>query len=358
MSVDPMRLAARAWHVVGKTFGPMPHRSDDTIVRMVRENSEPSRVYWLMNALATLIACYGLLANSTAVVIGAMVVAMLLGPISGVALGLNQGNRPLLRLALWSLIGGIIWILCIATVIGLIHRDVPLTYQILSRTDPGLFDLVIALAGGSAGAVAVVSPRIGTAIVGVAVATALVPPLSAAGLLFARGEFSLGGGALLLALTNVIAIEVAFSAVFWVNGYHHVRTDEDRGLLPFVRRNGLSLGMLGGLAVLLGVQLHQAISKALFESEIKSVIRQRFVPDLGFYLTDLRVSNESDSTVIRAVLRGPWPPTAAQVAAAQDELTRAGDGRTVELRVRFIHVTVMTAHGELLIRDPDATGQK
>ena len=96
-----------------------------------------------------MIACYGLFANSAAVVIGAMVVSMLLGPISGVALGLNDSDRPLLRTALISLTGGIAWILAIAVVVGLIHRDVPLTGEILSRTDPRLFDLIIALAGGT-----------------------------------------------------------------------------------------------------------------------------------------------------------------------------------------------------------------
>jgi uncharacterized hydrophobic protein (TIGR00271 family) len=108
-----------------------------------------------MNALATVIACYGLFANSAAVVIGAMVVAMLMGPISGVALGLNEGDRPLLWTALFSLTGGIAWVLLIAAVVGLVHQDVPLTDEILSRTDPRLFDLMIALAGGAAGAVAV-----------------------------------------------------------------------------------------------------------------------------------------------------------------------------------------------------------
>src|SRR5665213_2653957 len=107
-----------------------------------------------MNALATVIACCSLFANSSAGVIGAMVVAMLLGPIAGVALGLNEGDR-LLWGALFSLTLGIAWILAIAMVIGLIHRDAPLTGEILARTNPRLFDLMIALAGGAAGAIAV-----------------------------------------------------------------------------------------------------------------------------------------------------------------------------------------------------------
>ena len=163
-------------------------------------------------------------------------VAMLLGPISGVALGLNDRNGPLLRTALFSLGAGGAWI-PIAILVGLIHRDVPLTEQILSRTKPDLFELIIALASGAAGAVAVISPRVGVALVGVAVATALVPPLAAAGILLGRADFVLGSGALLLSATNVIAIQVAFSAIFWVTGYRRLTSLRRRGLLAFLQRD-------------------------------------------------------------------------------------------------------------------------
>jgi uncharacterized hydrophobic protein (TIGR00271 family) len=166
-------LAQMLW----STADPLSSDPREAVLKSVWESSRPSRVYWLMNALATVIACYGLFAGSAAVVIGAMVVAILLGPISGVALGLNEGDRSLLGTALISLVGGIAWTLAIGLVIGVIHRDVPLTSEILSRTDLSLFDLMVALAGGTAGAVALVSPRVGTAIFGVAVATALVPHL-------------------------------------------------------------------------------------------------------------------------------------------------------------------------------------
>lgn len=94
----------------------------DVIRGSIREFSQPNLTFWLMNALATIIACYGLLSNSSAVVIGAMVVAMLLGPISGVPLALTDGNRALFRAALVCLVGGMVWILLIAVVIGTIHK--------------------------------------------------------------------------------------------------------------------------------------------------------------------------------------------------------------------------------------------
>ena len=81
-----------------------------------------------------------------------------------------------------------------AVVIGAIHDDLPLTEEILDRTSPDLADLVIALAGGAAGAYATVSPYLSVAFVGGAIATALVPPLCAANMLFTRGEIALESG--------------------------------------------------------------------------------------------------------------------------------------------------------------------
>ena len=227
------------------------------MLNSVKEASEPNRIYWLMNGLATVIACYGLFANSSAVVIGSMVVAMLLGPISGVALGLNDSNGPLLRIALFSLGAGVVWILAIAILVGFIHRDVPLTEQILSRTKPDLFELIIALASGAAGAVAVISPQVGVALIGVAVATALVPPLAAAGILLARADFVLGGGALLLAATNVVAIQVAFSIVFWVTGYRQLTSMRQQGLLAFLKRDFSSVAV----SVVLAARIRLSIAE-------------------------------------------------------------------------------------------------
>lgn len=317
----------------------------EAVLKAVREGSEPGRIYWLMNALATVIACYGLFIDSPAVVIGSMVVAMLLGPIAGVALGINNNDRSLLGIALFSLTVGIAWIFVIATAIGLIHRDVPLTGQILSRTKPDLFELIVALASGAAGAVAVLSPRVGTALVGVAVATALVPPLAAAGILLARADFRLASGALLLALTNVAAIQVAFSAVFWFGGYRKITVIGQHGFLTFLRRGLVSIGFLCLLAVAFGFQLHNAIDASLFESGIRAVLRQHFSAISGYYLVDIRLAREVDTTVVRAVIRGPKAPSAADVAAAQAELPPPPGGSKLKLRIRFVETVIVTPQG-------------
>jgi uncharacterized hydrophobic protein (TIGR00271 family) len=144
-----------------------------------------------MNVLAAIIATYGLFANSPAVVISAMIVAVLLGPIVGISLALVDIDTKLLVKSLTSLLVGAIGVVATAFIIGTIHQDIPITNEIMARTAPNLLDLMVALAGGAAGAYATVSPRLSIAVVGVAIAVALVPALSAAGVLFARGEVDL-----------------------------------------------------------------------------------------------------------------------------------------------------------------------
>ena len=196
----------------------------DKVRANIDSNSRFDSAYIIMNGLATVVACYGLFENSAAVVIGAMIIAMLLGPIAGVSLGLVDRNNALVWKALPTLLGGFLVVYGTAFVLGLIHRDLSLTDEIYARTAPNLMDLLIALGGGAAGAFSMISPRLSVAFVGVAIATALVPPLSASAICLARGEYELALGALLLAFTNIVGIQVAGSVVMWLGGYRGTPT--------------------------------------------------------------------------------------------------------------------------------------
>ena len=111
-----------------------------------------------MNALAAIVACYGLLENSVAVIIGAMIIALLMGPITGMALALVDGDQLLLRQALLAEAAGAALVLLLSFTIGKIHAEMTLGSEILGRTSPNVLDLIIALAGGAAGAYATISP--------------------------------------------------------------------------------------------------------------------------------------------------------------------------------------------------------
>src|SRR3974390_695340 len=106
----------------------------DETRKVVRFSASLTPTYAVMNMLATIIACYGLLADSTAGVIGAMVIAMLLGPIAGVSLALVDYALPLLKRSLGAELVGVAIVIGTAFIIGLLHRDIPVGQEILART--------------------------------------------------------------------------------------------------------------------------------------------------------------------------------------------------------------------------------
>lgn len=313
----------------------------------IRNASSLSIAYLLMNTLSTIIACYGLFANSPAVVIGAMIVAMLLGPISGVALALIDSDSALFQKALLTLTSGVLGVLLTAFLIGLIHRDIPLTNEIMSRTTPNLLDLMIALAGGAAGAYATASPRLSVGLVGVAIATALVPPLSASSILLGRGEYELAFGAFLLAFTNIVAIQLASSVVLWCNGFRGLLDSEKKTALDFVRRNIVSLLVLAALALTLTTNLQKVITKQNYENQVRQVLSQEIKAFPGSHLAEVRFETKSKEALIRAVVRGPNQFTANQIGEIATKLPQPSDGYRNELRVRFVQTTVLNREGVL-----------
>jgi len=305
-----------------------------------------------MNALAATIATYGLFANSPAIIIGAMIVALLLGPIAGIALALMDSDLRLLLRSLLTLSAGTMVVMTTAFIIGLWHSDIPITDEIVARTAPNLMDLMVALAGGAAGAYASTSPRLSAALVGVAIATALVPPLSSASVLIAHGETGLGLGALLLAFTNMVASQFASSSVLWLTGFRRLSHTAGLSLFTFLRRNAVSLGILLFLSILLTASLHRAIAQQLFETAVRTTLRQVVDHSAGSHLAEVRFDTVPSSggpgtTIVRAVVRGPAPPSASQVGTMETQLPAAPDGTALELRVRFVETTVINRDGRL-----------
>ncbi|WP_062299280.1 DUF389 domain-containing protein [Demequina maris] len=182
--------------------------------------------WWVMLALSVAIATFAVLADSTAVVIGAMLVAPLMTPIVGLAGALVNGWA---RRAFHSagLVGGGV-AAAIAISYGLASwSPVAITFstnsQIVSRVTPSTVDMLIALAAGAAGAYATVNKRVASGIAGVAIAVALVPPLAVVGVSLSGERWADAAGALLLFLTNFVAIVLAACVVFIATGFAQPR---------------------------------------------------------------------------------------------------------------------------------------
>ncbi|MBE0442054.1 MAG: DUF389 domain-containing protein [Psychrobacter sp.] len=316
----------------------------------IEANALPSRMYFIMNILSAIIASYGLVTNSAAVVIGAMLVAMMLGPITGVALAIIDHRMPLLRRSLITMLIGVSLVVFVGFIVGWLHKDQPLTTEILSRTQPTSMDLMIALAGGTAGAYAMVSPHLSVAVVGVAVATALVPPLAASGILFANGEVQLGLGAFLLAITNIIAIQFTNALVLWVLGFRRLVDDDYKSntYLTFLRRNAVTLILLGVLGTYLSINLQSNAKQQKFESGVKESINSYFI-DKGNVLTNTQFDTVDEHQVVRAVIRGETTPSSYDVRQiesiiAQDMANSFPNYLPIKLQLRYFPVQVIESN--------------
>lgn len=168
----------------------------------------------IVNSIATIVACSGLLANSTSAIIGSMLIATLLSPIAAIALALTNFHLKGILLGLKTLFIGVLLVLIIAYCYGLFFPNIVATDKMLARTEPGFFDVTIAFLGGIAGAISMLFKRYNGIIIGVGIATALVPPLSTAGIFFAKENFDLGLKAFELAFINIVFILLANYLVF------------------------------------------------------------------------------------------------------------------------------------------------
>jgi len=176
-----------------------------------------SPVYFVMTTLSTVVAAVGLLRDNVAVVIGAMVIAPLLGPNVALAFATTLGDGPLARRALRANLAGMTLALALSVLFGLLLAVPEDGREIASRTEAGLTDVALALAAGVAGCMAFTA-GVSTALVGVMVAVALLPPLAVFGMLVGAGDWPRASGALLLLVTNLICVNLAGVVTFMAQG--------------------------------------------------------------------------------------------------------------------------------------------
>jgi len=215
--------------------------SREEVYAAISDGAKVHRNYLLLVALAAIVAAIGLTHDNTAAVIGAMVVAPLLGPNMAIALGLVLGDLPLVRRALVAAGVGFALTLGLAVLLGLVLEVDPTIPELASRTRVGGWDLVLALAAGCAGALAFTTGA-PTYLTGVMVAVALLPPAVASGMLASAGEWRGASSALLLAGGNITAVTLAAILTFVWRGMRprnwwqtdRARSSARRGIVIFV----------------------------------------------------------------------------------------------------------------------------
>lgn len=285
-------------------------------------------------AFSTAIATLGVELDSTAVVIGAMLIAPLMAPIMALsAATLMQWAKRARQSLRWVGIGVAIAI-AFSFIVALIAPEfiaITENTQVLSRTSPTILDLLVALAAGGAGAFALSHPKVGNSLPGVAIAVALVPPLAVVGTSLYAGEWGFAAGAFLLFLTNLVGIVVAAGAVFVLSGYSPWSLLEKAG--ESARR---SIGLVAVSLVLVALPL------ALTGDELLSqATRGRAVHEI----VDDWVEDVPEATAVQITITGSSVgvvlTTSGDIPDPQELADTLGEelGGTVELKVSVVPET-------------------
>jgi uncharacterized hydrophobic protein (TIGR00271 family) len=268
-----------------------------SVIKSVYADSGWTSHFLVMTLLSAGIAILGLLLSSPAVVIGAMLISPLMGPIIGLGFGIATFDFLEIKRSSVALAAGIVLALLLCALISFLSPLHSVTSEIASRTRPNLFDLMIALFSGLAGSYAVIRGRHG-AIVGVAIATALMPPLAVMGFGLATANWAVLGGSSLLFFTNLMTIAVSAAVLARLYGFApHLSSRQSR------LQATLIIATLIALAVPLGLSLAQIAQEALANRQASDAIAAQFPK--GARISDLAIDYHSDPVSVTATVLTP-----------------------------------------------------
>ncbi|RIJ30620.1 DUF389 domain-containing protein [Henriciella mobilis] len=279
------------------------------VIEHVRSEGLLSGRYVFMIVMSCAIATLGLLLSSPAVIIGAMLISPLMGPIMLMGFSLSILDWPALRRGMLSMGCGTVAAIAISFLITLVSPLSDATPEILARTRPNFFDLLVAVFSGLAGGYAVIN-RKGETIVGVAIATALMPPLAVTGFGLAIGSLSIAGGAFFLFMTNLLAIALSVTILSRLYSF-----GAGHGSKSTLWQTALIVSVFAALSIPLGLALRDIAYETRVLNLVKSSLLEPFQESRA-RVADVSVSFPKDGDLmVQATVR-----TRQQVAGAEASL--------------------------------------
>jgi uncharacterized hydrophobic protein (TIGR00271 family) len=311
------------------------------LVDSLKEASQWSMNFGVMLGCSVIIAGLGLLQDSVAVIVGAMLVAPLMTPLIGTGLALVQGNFKLLADASRAMALGSLLSLVLGVILRLLTPGQELTMQITVRGAPNILDLAIAFFAGVAAGYAMARPKMSGALPGVAISVALVPPLAASGIALGSQDWMIALGALLLFATNMVAIVLGSALVFRIHG---IRTPEkNRTGAVTMQRIILGLGltlvlMMAPLGYRLMDQLRQGQAKPAslsLSEEMWSQLDERLELEEGIdFLAGARASSQGPEDVTLVITANRTVP--GDLIAEIDQMIDLELGRDIGVKINLI----------------------
>ena len=300
----------------------------EAVIEKRREEAYTSPRYLFMLAMSAGIAILGLLLSSPAVVIGAMLIAPLMGPIIGAGFALAIGDYSWLRGSAVALAAGTVLGVALTALIVFVSPLQTVTPEIAARTQPNLFDLAVAVFSALAGAYSMIRGREGT-IVGVAIATALMPPLGVVGFGLATANWTVFSGALLLYVTNLMTIALVATIMARIYGFS-ARLSE--------KQTRWQTALIIAVFIALAVPLFFSLRQIVWESNAGRVIRTTVLAEAGSEarLSHIEFDLDADPVTVSATVLTPNPRASAEgesEAALTEQLGRPVDLALTQFRV-------------------------
>jgi uncharacterized hydrophobic protein (TIGR00271 family) len=269
------------------------------VIADLTQRTELSGSYLSSIILANLIALLGLLTNSVAVVIGAMLISPLMGPIFSLGLAFTMGDLALSRRAVRNIAFSILLTVFVATLFTLFSPLKEPTHEILARTRPNVYDLLIAVFAGTAGALALCTrTNYLFTTTGVAVATAVIPPLSVVGYGVGTWQPGIAAGGFLLFFTNLVAIVISSDIVFYLCRFRGVMASESA--YPARRRFQILGVVLAVLSIPLVVTLVTDIRTVNLTRRVEGVLREKFNIRRQSRLTAVTIGRDDGKLTVTA----------------------------------------------------------
>ena len=268
-----------------------------TVIDKVREDSGFTPHFAFMTSMSAGIAILGLLLSSPAVVIGAMLLSPLMGPIMGAGFALAVGDSVWLKERGKAILLGTIISILFAALVVTMSPIQTVTAEIAARTRPNLFDLAVALFSALAGAYAMIRGRMGT-IVGVAIATALMPPLAVVGFGLATFNWSVFGGSLLLFFTNLMTIALTATGMARLYGFRSVLSERQSQV-----QVAIMTIVFVALAIPLGFSLKQIAWEANVSRSANGYIKDQFGDRAS--VSKIEIDFDAEPIVVNATVFTP-----------------------------------------------------
>jgi len=294
------------------------------VISIMEESSTPGFDFYLLIVLSCTIATLGLVTNSAAVIIGAMLIAPLLPPILGLSMSSLTGRSMLFRRSLISIFTGALLAILLSAIITFIAYRLPygipdsMPAEITARVKPSPFDLGIALAGGAAAAYAMTHPHLTSAIPGVAISTALMPPLCTIGIGIAFADRTILLGSTLLFLTNLSAISFAGIITFALSGFRPRKNHMSTRKIP--QSITFSALFVFIITIPLMILSWNTISSAQLERQVKDILNQQIDTIANAHLVNIEIQDVENTKKVVATVRTSRSLTFSEVSNIQQML--------------------------------------